>query len=224
MGGQNTRVRMLASAYSVSNGMEPSTRTLSPSVTGGSILGIMFEGGVLLAGDRLGAYGGLHRFQYIEEILEDEQRENDMRNDGYELGPSEYFNLMGRIMYNRRSKGNPLWNRIIVAGYDKATDKPFMGQIDSKGTVFESHLIGTGFGGFLVHPLMERELEKIDGRPTKEQATEILERALKVLYYRDKTTYNKWSIGTTEKSGSSIEASRELATNWQIAKLIVGYE
>ncbi len=132
---------MLASAYSVSNGMEPSTRTLSPSVTGGSILGIMFEGGVLLAGDRLGAYGGLHRFrdidriikvndnvlitytgdvadfQYIEgkltkpkhsfllinsEILEDEQRENDMRNDGYELGPSEYFNLMGRIMYNRR--------------------------------------------------------------------------------------------------------------------------
>ncbi|CBY08939.1 unnamed protein product [Oikopleura dioica] len=239
---------MLASAYSVSNGMEPSTRTLSPSVTGGSILGIMFEGGVLLAGDRLGAYGGLHRFrdidriikvndnvlitytgdvadfQYIEEILEDEQRENDMRNDGYELGPSEYFNLMGRIMYNRRSKGNPLWNRIIVAGYDKAADKPFMGQIDSKGTVFESHLIGTGFGGFLVHPLMERELEKIDGRPTKEQATQILERALKVLYYRDKTTYNKWSIGTTEKSGSSIEASRELATNWQIAKLIVGYE
>ena len=87
-----------------------------------------------------------------------------------------------------------------------------MGQIDSKvevkihsliklwkGTVFESHLIGTGFGGFLVHPLMERELEKIDGRPTKEQATQILERALKVLYYRDKTTYNKWSIGTTEK-------------------------
>lgn len=60
---------MLASAYSVSNGMEPSTRTLSPSVTGGSILGIMFEGGVLLAGDRLGAYGGLHRFRDIDRII-----------------------------------------------------------------------------------------------------------------------------------------------------------
>ena len=73
------------------------------------------------------------------------------------------------------------------------TDKLF------KGSSFESGLIGTGFGGFLVHPLMERELEKIPGTPTKAQAQEILDRALKVLYYRDKSTYNKWSIGTAEK-------------------------
>ena len=75
----------------------------------------------------------------------------------------------------------------------RLTDKLF------KGSSFESGLIGTGFGGFLVHPLMERELEKIPGTPTKAQAQEILDRALKVLYYRDKSTYNKWSIGTAEK-------------------------
>ena len=46
---------------------------------------------------------------------------------------------------------------------------------------------------------MERSLEKIDGTPTKEQAQAIMERALKVLHYRDKSTYNKWSVGTAEK-------------------------
>ena len=89
--------------------------------------------------------------------------------------------------------------------------------------MFESHLIGTGFGGFLVHPLMERELEKIDGRPTKEQATEILERALKVLYYRDKTTYNKWSIGTTEKvSIKQFKADLTIVLEWFFYRGLAG--
>merc|ERR1711962_1208494 len=227
---------------------DPLKRTLSPATTGGSILGIKYDGGVLIAGDRLGAYGGLHRFrdidrmvklnpnvlltytgdvadfQNLREYMEDIQRDEEMYDDGPDLGPTEYFNLLERIMYNKRSKNNPFWNTLIVAGYDVAKDKAFLGQIDSKGSSFEADLIGTGFGGFLVHPLMERELEKIDGVPTKEQAEIIMERALKVLYYRDKSTYNKWSLGTAQKDCSSIEQSRELVTDWSIAKLIVGYE
>merc|ERR1712227_799828 len=86
--------------------------------------------------------------------------------------------MLERIMYNRRSKGNPYWNTLIIAGFDTSTNKPFMGQIDSKGSSFESGLIGTGFGGFLVHPLMERELEKIPGPPTTNGASELLKRTL----------------------------------------------
>lgn len=227
---------------------DPTKRTLYPATTGGSILGIAYDTGVLIAGDRLGAYGGLHRFrdidriiqlnsnvlltytgdvadfQHIQEFMEDVQRECDMTDDGINYGPVEYFNMLERMMYNRRSKNNPFWNTLIVAGFDENKGKPFLGQIDSRGSSFESHLIGTGFGGFLVHPLMEREMEKIDGTPTKEQAQGIMERALKVLHYRDKSTYNKWSLGTAEKNASSIEKCRELDTNWEIAKLIVGYE
>jgi len=233
-------------SHDAANG--PSTRTLQPCTTGGAILGIAYDSGVLIAGDRLGAYGGLHRFrdidrmvrlnknvlltytgdvadfQALKEYMEETQRESDMADDGVELGPVEYFNMLERIMYNRRSKGNPYWNTLIIAGFDTSTGKPFMGQIDSKGSSFEAGLIGTGFGGFLVHPLMERELERISGTPSKAQAQEILDRALKVLYYRDKSTYNKWSIGTAEKNSSSILDCKELETNWEIAKLIVGYE
>ena len=70
----------------------------------------------------------------------------------------------------------------------------------NQGTSFETKLIGTGFGGFLVNPLMERLLEELgDVLPTRAQAEAIMERALKVLYYRDKSTYNNWSIGFAEK-------------------------
>merc|ERR1712153_234271 len=132
---------------------------------------------------------------------EDEEREYDMRDDGSQLGPVEEYNLLERIMYNRRSKNNPFWNTLVISGYVNDEERPFLGQIDSQGTSFETKLIGTGFGGFLVNPLMERLLEELgDFLPTRAQAEAIMERALKVLYYRDKSTYNNWSIGFAEKN------------------------
>ena len=47
---------------------------------------------------------------------------------------------------------------------------------------------------------MERLLEQLgDQLPNRAQAEQIMERALKVLYYRDKSTYNNWSIGFAEE-------------------------
>ena len=74
-----------------------------------------------------------------------------------------------------------------------------------QGTSFQAKLIGTGFGGFLVGPLMERQLEAVgEGLPNRAQAEEIMQRSLKVLYYRDKSTYNNWSIGFAEKVSRKI--------------------
>lgn len=226
----------------------PNTRTLSPATTGGAILAIKYDKGVICAGDTLGAYGGLHRFrdirrvfklndnvvitytgdvadfQHIQDMLEDEEREYDMKDDGSKLGPIEVFNVLERIMYNRRSRGNPYWNTLVISGYVETEQRPFLGQIDSQGTSFETNLIGTGFGGFLVHPLMERLLEAIEGNPTRQQAEEIMERALKVLYYRDKSTYNNWSVGFAEQNNSEVKEPRKLQTDWKIADTIRGYE
>jgi len=231
-------------------GGEPRTRTLRPATTGGAILAIKYDKGVIVAGDTLGAYGGLHRFrdirrvlklnenvvitytgdvadfQHLQEYLEDMQRECDMIDDGTQLGPVEIFNVLERIMYNRRSRGNPYWNTLVISGYVTAEDRPFLGQIDSQGTSFEANLIGTGFGGFLVHPLMERLIEACgaDAVLTRTQAEQIMERALKVLYYRDKSTYNNWSLGFAEKNSSEVNEPRKLKTDWSIADLICGYE
>ena len=41
----------------------------SPVTTGTSIIGVAFEGGVMLAGDMLGSYGSLAKFRSIERII-----------------------------------------------------------------------------------------------------------------------------------------------------------
>ena len=93
-----------------------------------------------------------------------------------------------------------------------------------KGTSFEANQIGTGFGGFLVNPLIERQLEALNGTPSKAQAEAIMQRALKVLYYRDKSTYNNWSIGFAEKNAANVLEPKKLETDWTIANQISGYE
>ena len=64
-------------------------------------------------------------------------REYDMIDDGNRLGPIEVFNVLERIMYNRRSRGNPYWNTLVISGYDSAADEPFLGQIDSQVKAFK---------------------------------------------------------------------------------------
>ena len=46
----------------------PTKRTQDPIVTGTSILGIKYDGGVLLAADTLGSYGSLARFRSLERL------------------------------------------------------------------------------------------------------------------------------------------------------------
>uniref|UniRef100_A0A8V5H098 Proteasome subunit beta type-4 n=1 Tax=Melopsittacus undulatus TaxID=13146 RepID=A0A8V5H098_MELUD len=52
-----------------STGVLPLTRTLSPMVTGTSVLGAKFDGGVIIAADMLGSYGSLARFRGISRLL-----------------------------------------------------------------------------------------------------------------------------------------------------------
>ena len=64
---------------------------------------------------------------------------------------------------------------------------------------------------------MERLLEALPGVPNRAQAEEIMQQALKVLYYRDKSTYNNWSIGFAEKVNFAIsELLFQLRLTWFI--------
>ena len=50
-------------------------------------------------------------------------RNNDhCLNDGYQLKPKAMFSWCTRVFYNRRSEMNPLWNKLVIAGYQD--DKP----------------------------------------------------------------------------------------------------
>ena len=46
---------------------------------------------------------------------------SDALNDGHHYTPDSIFSYLTRVMYARRTKINPLWNRIIVGGYEDKT-------------------------------------------------------------------------------------------------------
>lgn len=48
---------------------EAKKATLMPATTGTSVLGIKFNGGVLLAADVLGSYGSLARYRCVERLV-----------------------------------------------------------------------------------------------------------------------------------------------------------
>jgi 20S proteasome subunit beta 7 len=49
----------------------------------------------------------------------DVHRDTDMvEEDGCAKGPAAIHSYMSRVMYNRRSKGNPLWNAVVLGGIE----------------------------------------------------------------------------------------------------------
>ena len=202
-------------------------------VTGTSIVALKYAGGVVMAADTLGAYGStamfksLQRmakvgeytllgasgeysdFQYLVNTLDEfvvKEREHD---DGASMYPREIFNLVAQMTYNRRNKMDPLYNTFVVAGFRDG--KSFLGLADLQGTNFEDNHISTGYGAHIAIPLLRKHY-----RPdlTREQAVEIVEMCMRVLFYRDKNTINKVQIATVDADGPQIAAPIELATEW----------
>merc|ERR1712159_314517 len=158
---------------------DPRTFTQSPIVTGTSVLGMKYDGGVLMVSDTLGSYGSMARFkgierlkqfgdstvvggggdisdfQYIEELLTSLIDEDSVHHDGSRLDTRAIHKYVSRIMYNRRSKMNPLWNELVVAGFHAG--QSFLGTCDLTGTQFEDDIMATGYGKHLALPLMREE-------------------------------------------------------------------
>ncbi|KAJ3022770.1 UNVERIFIED_CONTAM: Proteasome subunit beta type-7 [Siphonaria sp. JEL0065] len=151
--------------------------------------------------------------------LETKERYQD---DGHVLGPKNVFEYMSRVMYGRRTKVNPLWNSLVIAGVKNA--EPFLGYVDLQGTSYQSSTIATGFGGHLALPILRKAIDDIgEENLTEEQATKIIEDAMRVLYYRDARSLNKFQRATVTSAGVTITEPYSLPTDWGFAERIRGY-
>jgi 20S proteasome subunit beta 7 len=65
----------------------------------------------------VGAGGDMSDFQYIQSILEEVMIDEFAAQDGHTLGPAEIHEYLARVLYNRRSKMDPLWNSLVVGGF-----------------------------------------------------------------------------------------------------------
>uniref|UniRef100_A0A1W7R9W2 Proteasome subunit beta n=1 Tax=Hadrurus spadix TaxID=141984 RepID=A0A1W7R9W2_9SCOR len=219
-------------------------RTLTPITTGTSVLGMVFDGGVIIAGDMLGSYGSLARFrncqrvikvndniifgasgdyadfQFVRSLIEDKVIEEESYHDGFSLKPKSLHCWLTRILYNRRSKFDPLWNTFIVGGIQDG--EPFLGQVDKIGTCFETPTVATGLGAYIAQPIL-RGLYEQKGKVSLQEAKEAIERCMTILFYRDARSFHKYHLGIVTKDSATVEGPFELKTNWDIGLLIKGY-
>lgn len=231
---------------------KPIMKTQQPIIMGTSVISMKYNDGVVIAADSMGSYGSLLRFtdvnrlfiigsstvvgvsgdmsdmQYIEHLLEDLEIENSHDNPyaDYEeaLRPSYVFEYLASLMYQRRSKMNPLWNTIIVAGVE--ADKQFLKYVDLRGVRYSSSSIASGFGSDIAIPLIRRVVDSENdvSKVEKETAVNTVIECMKVLFYRDARSSKKFKLAIVDKHhGISMESHEVNSMNWEFAKDIKGY-
>lgn len=186
-----------------------------------------------MAADTLGSYGSLSRFtdvrrllktgpytlvgaggdysdlQAIDRFLSKMDVRESFCGDGLNHTPKELFNRLTRLLYFRRTKMNPLWNSLVIAGHDG--NDTFLGTTDMIGTSYECDFVATGFGMHLAMPILRKRWTP---GMSKEDAQTLLTDCMKVCFYRDCRTINRITFGSATAGGPKVEEPVSLDTEW----------
>ena len=115
---------------------------------------------------------------------------------------------------------------MLVAGLD-GENKPFLSSLDLLGTTYSSPTLATGFGAHIAQPLLRKvadEESKVEG-VTRERAIEAIKECMKVLFYRDARSLDRYSIAVISKEGGiELKEDEQLeGQSWAFAETIRGY-
>lgn len=141
------------------------------------------------------------------------------------LNAANLHKYLQRLFYARRNKFDPLWNQVLVAGLDAAS-RPFLSSVDLRGTAFTSPSLATGFGAMLAQPILRTHAptEEEAAKLTREQAVDAVKECMKVLYYRDARSLDRYSIAVVTKEGIELKEDEQLEKqSWAFAERIKGY-
>ncbi|KAF6001211.1 hypothetical protein CCYA_CCYA16G4093 [Cyanidiococcus yangmingshanensis] len=216
----------------------PCELTTEPIVTGSSVLGVQCADGVVLACDTLASYGSLARFQRVTRfhqpaagvviagggeysdlqqlfrITDNVYRQEFCHEDGWELTPRALHQYLSRLLYARRSRLDPLYNTVAVAGKGR-----FLGMVDMYGTAIETNLVATGIGTLLALPLLRKRWHE---GLTMDDGLACLEDCLRVLYYRDCRALRTIQVAKVSDSGETfISEPYDLGNlQWKVAHAV----
>lgn len=212
-------------------------------VTGGSVVALKYAGGVMVGADTLASYGSLARYedvtrmasvgmsndtliaaggdysdyQYIIKMIEAKATSEFALDDGATLPPSALHNWLTRVMYQRRSKMDPLWNSVVVCGFRDG--KSYLGASDMYGSQYEETFAASGLGRHLAIPMLRKAWREDMGEA---EARKLLEECMRVLFYRDTRASAKITIGKVDASGSSVSEPFMLETFWEHPTFVKG--
>uniref|UniRef100_A0A5K3FJU6 Proteasome subunit beta n=1 Tax=Mesocestoides corti TaxID=53468 RepID=A0A5K3FJU6_MESCO len=226
--------------------------TLNPTCSGTSVIGIRFNGGVMIAADSLVSYGSLARytnfdrvvkindqtimgcsgdiadFQQLSKVINQQILLENLLGDGFVTSPKALHSWITRVLYYRRSQFSPLWNTYVVGGVQK-DGKSYLGYSNMIGVSFSDDCVATGFGAHLAIPVLRKVIETKANNDAStlspEDALEAIKEAMTLLFYRDCRAFNMYKIAVvTTDGGVQVSENQKLETNWKIAEAVAGYE
>ncbi|ODV84183.1 hypothetical protein CANARDRAFT_29336 [[Candida] arabinofermentans NRRL YB-2248] len=229
----------------------PTMLTQQPMITGTSVIAIKYNDGLIIAADNMGSYGSLMKIddlerliqvgdktivgisgdisdlQQIERMLDDVELEESYDMESSNLNAEHIHEYLSNVLYNRRSKMNPLWNACIVGGFD-SNDEIFLKYVDMLGVSYSSPSMATGFGAHLAIPLLREKVDKESDvvKLNKQDAIQLVKDCMKILFYRDARSLDKYSLCIINKTSKEIEFLKNLKCedmNWEVGKNIRGY-
>ncbi|KAK5004401.1 hypothetical protein LTR28_008969 [Elasticomyces elasticus] len=151
---------------------------------------------------------------------------HDNNDKATQLNAKNLHTYLSKVMYKRRTDLNPLWNHLLVCGID-GEDKPFLASADLLGTTFAAPTLATGFGAHLAQPIMRRVVPDEAASQQLEQAAavDLVRECMKVLFYRDARSMDRYSIAVvTKEGGVDLKEDEQLEKqSWAFAEGIRGY-
>ncbi|CAD5207288.1 unnamed protein product [Bursaphelenchus okinawaensis] len=229
----------------------PTTHTLNPTVTGTTALAVAYDGGVAIVTDRVASYGKTARykqiprqyrvnenvvvafggdhadFQWLQNVIERVEEEHKTYDRSIKVTPRGLYNYLTSLLYYRRTKMDPLWNTLIVAGmnpeptYDELA--PFIGVITQRGVAYEAKSVATGLGQMLLNESMERTIRE-EGKLTKDGALNLLRETVKLGYYHDCCADNEIDLSVVDKEGTHLLKPERFIGDWSLAEYNCQYE
>ena len=131
------------------------------------------------------------------------------------LSTPQIQSYLSRVCYNKRNKQDPLFNRMIVAGFKDG--KTHLGYVDLFGMTFDDDYIATGYGNYFALPLI-RDRWRAD--MTEGEARALLEDCVRVLWYRDTRALNKITLAKITGEGAVISEPYSVDTKWDFKSFV----
>lgn len=220
----------------------PIVQSREAHYVGSTVIGIKYDKGIVVATDTRLNYGGLAKYQSINDrvtrvnsntllgasgeysdfqeitrILREETLKDTLDSKGF-LGPNEISNYISAICYYRRNKADPYLNSLVVGGVDPQSGKKVLYSIDQFGTKLEGDYFATGMGNYFSQSVIEPVVKARGETLTLTEATDLIETCFKTLYYRDCKAGNNIKYAYFEVYGQDLvynELERSFKGFWE---------
>ena len=215
----------------------PKTASAAPAIQGGSCIGIKYDKGILLAGDRMLKYAGcywikdaqrVHKissncllassgdYADLQQILKKLKEKHDLdviADDGHIfLEPKDYCKWLANLHFGKRMRVDPYWNSHIVAGIDSKTGEKYLGTVDMYGNTYEGKYLLTGLANYFCNSIL---YDHVTDDLTLEDAKKLMDKCFRALYYRDKFQSDVIQFVTiTDDSEITFEEPYRLESKW----------